>query len=164
MVDRGQDAERLREALAVVLDALRAPAFLLDGAGRVEMANAAARSRVDGDPQSLSQRIQRLLESEADRASVQRIGDGGDGWTLVVDHDGARGLRAEERLAEVAARLALTRRQREILALVSRGLSNRSIATTLAISEATVEQHVGSLIQRAGVESRTGLIALLLWG
>lgn len=56
----------------------------------------------------------------------------------------------------------LTLRQRDILALVGRGLSNRDIAAALALSEKTVEYHLHRLYQVLGATSRTGLVGIAL--
>jgi DNA-binding NarL/FixJ family response regulator len=45
-------------------------------------------------------------------------------------------------------------RELEILLLAARGLSNRQIATTLTISEATVKRHLANLYAKIGVGSR----------
>lgn len=50
---------------------------------------------------------------------------------------------------------ALTRREHEVLQLVSQGLSNRQIARTLWIAESTVKVHVRHLFEKLGVQSRT---------
>jgi DNA-binding NarL/FixJ family response regulator len=50
---------------------------------------------------------------------------------------------------------ALTRRQREVLALISKGKSNRLIAAALSLSEETVKVHVKQIIKRLGVANRT---------
>ncbi len=50
--------------------------------------------------------------------------------------------------------LGLTARQGEILALVLRGQSNKRIALTLDIAEATVKEHMTSILQRLGVRTR----------
>jgi len=52
-------------------------------------------------------------------------------------------------------RLGLTSREREVLVLLARGASNRAIATTLVISERTVEYHVGNLLAKLGTTNRT---------
>ncbi|MFO0599538.1 MAG: response regulator transcription factor [Myxococcaceae bacterium] len=49
----------------------------------------------------------------------------------------------------------LTPRQREVLVLLARGQSNKDIANTLNISEATVRVHVSSVMRLLGVENRT---------
>jgi LuxR family maltose regulon positive regulatory protein len=54
----------------------------------------------------------------------------------------------------------LTRREREVLALVSQGLSNRQIARTLWIAESTVKVHVRHVLEKLGVQSRTEAAAM----
>lgn len=50
---------------------------------------------------------------------------------------------------------ALTRRERQVLELMGRGLGNRAIADELFISENTVKNHVRSLHEKLQVHSRT---------
>ena len=49
----------------------------------------------------------------------------------------------------------LTHREREVLALVADGLSNRQIATALVVSERTARTHVSAILGKLGVASRT---------
>jgi DNA-binding NarL/FixJ family response regulator len=49
----------------------------------------------------------------------------------------------------------LTKREREVLALIGRGRSNKRIAFELGISEKTVKTHVGHLLAKLGVTDRT---------
>ena len=49
----------------------------------------------------------------------------------------------------------LTPREREVLALVGSGLSNKVIAIRLGISEATVKAHLTRIYQQIGVSDRT---------
>ena len=49
----------------------------------------------------------------------------------------------------------LTGRQRQILALVGQGLSNKAIAFALGIAEATVKEHLTAIMRRLGVATRT---------
>jgi DNA-binding NarL/FixJ family response regulator len=53
----------------------------------------------------------------------------------------------------------LTRRESEVYGLLEEGRSNREIATTLYISEATVKVHVGHILEKLGVRSRTAAVA-----
>jgi DNA-binding NarL/FixJ family response regulator len=54
-----------------------------------------------------------------------------------------------------ADRLELTRREREVLALIAVGASNKRIALELGIAENTVKTHVGHLLGKLGVADRT---------
>ncbi|MDP9417036.1 MAG: response regulator transcription factor [Actinomycetota bacterium] len=49
----------------------------------------------------------------------------------------------------------LTEREREVLALVGQGRSNRQIATALVISERTARTHVSNILTKLGLGSRT---------
>ncbi len=60
-----------------------------------------------------------------------------------------------------ASPLSLTIREREIVNLVSQGLSNKAIAEALTTSVRTVEGHVYRVMSRLGLNSRTQLSALI---
>lgn len=57
----------------------------------------------------------------------------------------------------LAAEPVLTRRERDVLDLLTDGLTNRQIGTSLHIDEATVKAHVGRLMRKAAVSNRTAL-------
>jgi len=65
----------------------------------------------------------------------------------------AAALLADRR--ERPAEVALTAREREVLALVVEGLANKQIARRMGISEKTVKGHLTNLFQRIGVADRT---------
>ena len=57
---------------------------------------------------------------------------------------------------EVEGRWArLTKRERDVLTRVVQGETNREIAEALCISEKTVEKHVGNVLKKLEVDSRT---------
>jgi len=49
----------------------------------------------------------------------------------------------------------LTKRQKEVLQLVARGLNNKSVAQDLNISEGTVKVHISNILSRLNVSCRT---------
>jgi non-specific serine/threonine protein kinase len=53
----------------------------------------------------------------------------------------------------------LTRREREVAALVARGLSNRAIAEALSISEKTVANHLDHILTKLDFRSRAQVAA-----
>jgi DNA-binding NarL/FixJ family response regulator len=54
----------------------------------------------------------------------------------------AADMRRDSRLAE------LTRRERDVLAEMARGLSNAAIATSLVLTKRAVEKHINSIFQK----------------
>jgi DNA-binding NarL/FixJ family response regulator len=59
------------------------------------------------------------------------------------------------RLLEEMATDPLTPREREVLALIGRGMANKVIARELSLSEKTVKAHVSSILAKLGVTDRT---------
>ena len=72
-------------------------------------------------------------------------------------HAGSRHIPAviAERLAERMASSELTSREMEVLELIVRGQSNKEIAASLKITEATVKSHINNILSKLGVTDRT---------
>jgi DNA-binding NarL/FixJ family response regulator len=56
----------------------------------------------------------------------------------------------------------LTERERQLLQLVSQGLSNRAIAQKLCISHNTVKYHLKNILQKLDVQNRTEAVAIAI--
>jgi NarL family two-component system response regulator LiaR len=67
----------------------------------------------------------------------------------------ARLVEAISQSAGAPAPERLTPREREVLALIGRGLSNKRIARELGVAEKTVKTHVGHVLAKLGVTDRT---------
>ena len=78
------------------------------------------------------------------------------------DRDRRRRQRVASAEGEPGARLPspLTRREREVLALLAEGRTNRQIADELFISESTAGVHVSNILGKLGVTGRTEAAAV----
>jgi DNA-binding NarL/FixJ family response regulator len=54
----------------------------------------------------------------------------------------------------------LTPREREVLTLMGRGLSNTELARELTLSEATVKSHVARIFAKSGLRDRAQAVVL----
>jgi DNA-binding CsgD family transcriptional regulator len=75
-------------------------------------------------------------------------------------------LRMEPWASRAAALLVrqqhlLTRRERDVAALVAKGLSNKDVAAQLVLSERTAENHVQHILGKLGLSNRSQLVAYM---
>ena len=84
-----------------------------------------------------------------------------DAAEMVFERLGAKRAPGEdERRAHPAS--ALSAREREVLAVVAQGKTNRQIAAQLGISEHTVARHMSNIFTKLGVTTRTAASAFAL--
>jgi len=153
------DVAALRPALAVLAADLRAPAALaalrrihrLAPEARIVVVACGAPSRAAAR-ESLNAGAEAFVpESAAAEALVPAV--------LAVLAGLVCAPRAERRLV---AKPTFSQREKEVLALLVAGLSNKQIAGRLYLSESTVKTHLVSAFAKLGVRSRKDAAALLL--
>lgn len=66
------------------------------------------------------------------------------------------------RIRNAVQALCLTRRESQILELLAMGFSTEAVATTLRISPATIQSHLGHSFVALGVDSRAEAVARVL--
>jgi DNA-binding NarL/FixJ family response regulator len=92
----------------------------------------------------------RITDSRVLFDALDRIAAGG----CVIDQAVAEGLVTR---ASALARIdELTEREREVLALVAEGLTNRAIAERLVVTQKTVETHIGQIFLKLGLRDVEG--------
>ena len=139
--DAVQEAQRLRPD--VVLMDIRMP----------EMNGIEATRAITGNPLLAKTRVLVLTTFDVDEYVYDALGAGASGF-LLKDAD------PDEIVAETrrAALTSLTDREREILVLVARGLSNDEIAEELFISPATVKTHLARVMAKTDAHDRAQLV------
>ncbi|HVC68918.1 MAG TPA: response regulator transcription factor [Acidimicrobiales bacterium] len=90
--------------------------------------------------------------------AVRAVGMG----TTVLDPAVSSRLARTSAASESTGAPRLTLREREVVALVADGLSNKAIATRLGVSTRTVEGHVNHVFTKLDLESRTELVRYVL--
>ncbi|MFI7132958.1 response regulator [Nonomuraea sp. NPDC050153] len=157
----GAQAVELVEELApdVLLLDLKMP--VLDGLGTLErLAGSATRvvvltsvsDRSDVGPAMRAGASGFLYKDVDPPALVQAVRAVHGGQVLLAPEAAEAMLSAPD---EPPSPVPLTDREREVLALIAAGRSNREIARSLAVAEKTVKTHVSNVLMKLGVQDRT---------
>ena len=88
-------------------------------------------------------------------ALVRAIRSVHDGHLLLAPEAAGSLVRSAGHQGPGAALDTLTSREREVLAELTKGQSNREIARALRVSEKTVKAHVSAVLAKLGVQDRT---------
>lgn len=95
--------------------------------------------------------------------AVQTVATGGTFFhTTFTSPGAAANLNADWRGQALATPDPLTTRERDVLGLMTNGLSNMQIAEALQLGEGTVRNHVSSILSKLGVGDRTKAVLLAL--
>ena len=147
------DLDLLPELLAAAGEAARvvmlAPAYDPAAYARAAMLGAGGVVFVGDPPRTLTMAIEKVHAGELwlNRSMAARV-------LAAASRSGKAGATAEE---EVKA-ASLTEREREVVALLGEGLTNRQIADRLAISDKTVRNCLTSVYSKLEVSSRSELM------
>jgi DNA-binding NarL/FixJ family response regulator len=117
-----------------------------------------ARTRLElGDALRSRSEALAVVETRSALATFERLGlrHQADRAAAVLRELGVRG-----RTGPKDAGL-LTEREQDVLRLLARGLTNREIGRRLYLSAKTVEHHVGAILRKLGVKTRTEAAASL---
>lgn len=161
--------------LVQAIEYIPVPAFVVSMAGVVLASNASGHRWLAGRPER-SRTLTHPRGPNPKQFAVTMSTDRRPGYYLAVLRPVQARLARRElalgddtsdahaRVVTAARRWGLTPRQAQVLEQLANGMSNAQIATLLGCAEATVEIHVSRVLDRAGVDSRAGLLATLLWG
>jgi DNA-binding CsgD family transcriptional regulator len=157
--------EAAQPALETALDAIGGAALIVGRGGEILRANAAARTLIERDSESVRSSLAKTVTGKFTELlwDLTPLSDGGGPLGFLArlrspDREG----RLDDAIREAARLWKLTTRQRQVLELVAQGLTNAIVAQTLEVRERTVEFHLSAVFDKAGVDSRTALIAKLL--
>ncbi|HEX6525617.1 MAG TPA: response regulator transcription factor [Streptosporangiaceae bacterium] len=171
-------------AAAVELIRRKRPDVALMDIQMPEMDGIEATRRLLGGPEPVPVRVLILTTFDLDRYVFAALRAGASGFLLkdtppndllaairvIADGEALLSPRVTRRLvaefakrptvaAEAAQRLnGVTEREREVLVLIARGLSNTEIAAELHLSIATAKSHVGHLLTKLGARDRAQLV------
>ena len=123
---------------------------------RQRQAEASLRDRADRANRAEAVRAIRAVLGHAETMHATRLRDGALAVARAARLEPARETRsAEPRTPAVSDRWGLSGREREVLAMLVDGRTNRQIGDALYISEKTASVHVTHIMDKLGVQNRT---------
>ena len=140
-------------------DAFSSAGMVLDAA-RAALAGAAALAAC-GDPDRACAQA-RAAQSVFQSCGAVTFARSAAGLRRRIAASGSRGGRGRDDTADLGQIAALTRRERQVVSLVSQGLTNRRIAQLLHVADKTIEMHLSNIFAKLGVSSRTQAAAALI--
>lgn len=166
-----------RATLETVVGALSCPAFVVDGTGQLLLANANGKKVLDRDGHSISTSLARIVAGDLSNPSWELVPlstrKHPPGFLVLLKAPGqditpaesarsAKHPKVDQAIVRASGLWKLTRRQKEVLELLACGLTNGLVAEMLNIGDRAVEYHVSAILDKAGADNRTMLIAKLL--
>ena len=91
------------------------------------------------------------------RAAERLVAPLGAGPLVERIHSDLDSAGAETDLPSIMPVVELTERERDVVALVRQGYTNREVAETLFVSVKAVEYHMGNIFSKLGIRSRREL-------
>ncbi|WP_327586364.1 response regulator transcription factor [Nonomuraea sp. NBC_00507] len=160
--DGAQAVERVAElAPDVLLLDLKMP--VLDGLGALErlagtttkvVVLTSVSDRGDVSP-AMRAGASGFLYKDVDPSALVQAVRAVHGGQVLLAPEAAEAMLSTAGAPDVPAPVPLTDREREVLALIAAGRSNREIARSLAVAEKTVKTHVSNVLMKLGVQDRT---------
>jgi len=162
--DHFEQLSRALEVVDQILSIITAPAVIVDSEGAVLQANDNARRAIARDGAAIRQSLLEAVRSQGSCAEwdLHPMEAAKLPRRMVAVLKGELPGSLDRGHAHVARlRWHLTERQTDVLRLVARGLTNRTIAESLEVTTGTVEYHLAAIFDKAGVSNRATLIASL---
>ena len=111
----------------------------------------------------LSYQLDGVIKTDTDLPLFKKALNAIDAGQVWIDNSRIRALlKHAESLVNTHTDNNLSKKEREIIILISQGRKNREIADTLCISEQTVKSHIGRIFRKTNVNTRSQLVPLAL--
>jgi DNA-binding CsgD family transcriptional regulator len=156
-VGRAKDGARMLGASTAIRESMNSGARPVD-VDKLEGFESAARAAIGIDQFLVAESEGRQLGFEAAMNEAIALAEAvaGDQFEVQVDQTATPSPRPSGPLA------TLTAREREILDLLTQGISDREIADRLSLSHRTVSNHVGRILAKLDAPTRTAAAAIVL--